>query len=165
MHNNVSQQVLSKRHAKIFYKGNKVFLKDLGSTNGTYINKIRLSRPGEVFHFRNIINNRALLISGKPSKLREVYHGDILQFGSLVTRIQPIIATLSIADMDGVNYSKRQVQKKQCQILNHVFRARNSVLFTPAASQEDITVLSSEESDLDISELGEKEKNEEEEDV
>ena len=45
------------------------------------------------------------------------------------------------------------------------FRARNSVLFTPAASQEDITVLSSEESDLDISELGEKEKTEEEEDV
>ena len=39
------------------------------------------------------------------------------------------------------------------------------MLFTPAASQEDITVLSSEESDLDISELGEKEKTEEVEDV
>ena len=52
-------------------------------------------------------------------------------------------------------------------ISDQVFRARNSVLFTPAASQEDITatVLSSEESDLDISELGEKEKTEEEEDV
>ena len=53
----------------------------------------------------------------------------------------------------------------QCHFKNHFFRARNSVLFTPAASQEDITVLSSEESDLDISELGEKEKTEEEEDV
>ena len=50
-------------------------------------------------------------------------------------------------------------------ISDQVFRARNSVLFTPAASQEDITVLSSEESDLDISELGEKEKTEEVEDV
>ena len=50
-------------------------------------------------------------------------------------------------------------------ISDQVFRARNSVLFTPAASQEDITVLSSEESDLDISESGEKEKTEEEEDV
>lgn len=50
-------------------------------------------------------------------------------------------------------------------ISDQVFRARNSVLFTPAGSQEDITVLSSEESDLDISELGEKEKTEEEEDV
>ena len=40
-------------------------------------------------------------------------------------------------------------------------------MFTPAASQEDITVLSSEESDLDTSEsgFGEKEKTGEEEDV
>ena len=55
----------------------------------------------------------------------------------------------------------------QNQILNSVFRARNSVVFTPAASQEDITVLSSEESDLDTSESGsgEKEKAGEEEDV
>ena len=49
LYKNVLQQVLSKRHAKIFYKGNKVFLKDLGSTNGTYINKVRLSRPGLMF--------------------------------------------------------------------------------------------------------------------
>ena len=50
-------------------------------------------------------------------------------------------------------------------ILNPIFRARNSVVFTPAASQEDITVLSSEESDLDTSESGAKGKTGEEEDV
>ena len=49
--------------------------------------------------------------------------------------------------------------------LDLFIRARNSVVFTPAASQEDITVLSSEESDLDLSEAGIKEKSGEDEDV
>ena len=52
-------QVLSKKHAKIVHKGGTVFLQDLGSTNGTYINKTRLSRPGGdcnfVSHWTSII--------------------------------------------------------------------------------------------------------------
>ena len=43
-------------------------------------------------------------------------------------------------------------------IYEYHFRARNSVLFTPAESQEDITVLSSEESDLDEGDRGAKKK-------
>jgi len=107
-------KVLSKKHAKLVLKGNKLYLQDLGSTNGTYINKFRLSRPG------------------KPSKAREIFTGDIVQFGSLVTQIQPIIATITIANQDGGLWQKR---------------CRNSVLFTPAASQEDITVISEDSDD------------------
>ena len=107
----------------------------------------------------------AFFLSGKPSKLREIYHGDILQFGSLVTQIAPIITNIFISDMDGVNWSKRSSKCSNINFLTFFIRARNSVLFTPAASQEDITVLSSEESDLDLSEAGIKEKSGEDEDV
>ena len=46
---------------------------------------------------------------GKPSKPREIFTGDEVQFGSLVTQIQPVIATIIIADQEGVLFSKRYI--------------------------------------------------------
>ena len=87
-----------------------------------------------------------------------------MQFGSLVTQIQPIIATITIANQDGGLWQKRWNifdLKCECSLLSlisdifHV-RCRNSVLFTPAASQEDITVISEDSDDNnDISDNGE----------
>ena len=76
-------QVLSKKHAKIIHKGGTVFLQDLGSTNGTYINKTRLSRPGGdcifVSHWISIIREtkqteRDLL--RRPGPVRNWGHWD-----------------------------------------------------------------------------------------
>ena len=83
-------QVLSKRHAKLMFKGSKVYLQDRGSTNGSFINKFRLSRPG------------------KPSRMREIFTGDIVQFGNIVTSIAPVIARVTITDLEtGETLAKR----------------------------------------------------------
>lgn len=57
-------KVLSKQHALILYEEGKFFLMDTGSSNGTFVNNIRLSKSLE------------------ESKMTEIFNGDILRFGS-----------------------------------------------------------------------------------
>jgi len=109
-------KVLSKKHAKILCKGNTVTIQDLGSSNGTFVNNSRLSK------------------SGKPSRSREIYNGDIIQFGSFVTEIRPVIARVTVAVVPGNSGQNRNAKRK-------------SVAFTPADSTEDVTVASSDESE------------------
>ncbi|KAJ3713787.1 SMAD/FHA domain-containing protein [Lentinula raphanica] len=39
-------RVLSRQHAEVWEEGNKIFIKDLKSSNGTFINENRLSPEG-----------------------------------------------------------------------------------------------------------------------
>ncbi len=48
----------------LVFEEDKFFLLDTGSSNGTFVNNVRLSRSGE------------------ESKMTRVYSGDILRFGS-----------------------------------------------------------------------------------
>ena len=41
----ISSDGVSRRHAMIFISGENLYVEDLGSTNGTYVNQVRLS-PG-----------------------------------------------------------------------------------------------------------------------
>lgn len=41
---------MSRQHAKIVQRGNRYFLEDLGSTNGTFLRDMRVSQPAELFH-------------------------------------------------------------------------------------------------------------------
>ena len=59
----LKSKVLSRTHAELTFRNNKVYIKDCGSSNGTYINDQRLSEENE------------------PSKEIEMKHGDQLQFG------------------------------------------------------------------------------------
>jgi len=56
-------KVLSRNHAEVSYHNNQVFIKDLRSSNGTFINGKRLSAEG------------------KESSPIELKHGDDLEFG------------------------------------------------------------------------------------
>ena len=57
-------KVLSKQHALLMVEEEKFFLMDTGSSNGTFVNNVRLSR------------------SGDESKMTRIYTGDVLRFGS-----------------------------------------------------------------------------------
>ena len=52
---------VSRRHARIIYQGGKYTIEDLGSTNGTYINRGRRLIPGNP----NILNDGDEIIVGK----------------------------------------------------------------------------------------------------
>merc|ERR1719495_1446706 len=57
-------KVLSKPHALLIFQSGQFFLLDTGSSNGSFVNNIRLSK------------------SGTESELTEIFSGDILRFGS-----------------------------------------------------------------------------------
>ncbi len=57
-------KVLSKQHALLMYDDGQFVLLDTGSSNGTFVNNVRLSRAGE---------------QSEPTRL---YSGDVLRFGS-----------------------------------------------------------------------------------
>ena len=55
---------MSRQHAMIIYEDERFFILDTGSSNGTFVNNIRLSKTGE------------------ESKMTEIFNGDIVRFGS-----------------------------------------------------------------------------------
>ena len=57
-------KVLSRQHAMLIYEEGHFYLIDTGSSNGTFVNNIRLSKSGE------------------ESKMTEIFSSDILRFGS-----------------------------------------------------------------------------------
>ena len=57
-------KVLSRAQAMILFEDEKFFLIDTGSSNGSFVNNIRLSKAGE------------------ESKLTRIYTNDVLRFGS-----------------------------------------------------------------------------------
>ncbi|XP_015790882.1 sarcolemmal membrane-associated protein [Tetranychus urticae] len=82
-------KVLSRNHALLYYEKNKFYLQDTGSSNGTFVNNVRLSNSNET------------------SLPKEIFSGDHVQFGVDVTEsskyltIPCISATLKLYHADG----------------------------------------------------------------
>jgi len=104
-------KVLSRTHAMIMYDEGKFFLLDTGSSNGSFVNNIRLSKCGE------------------ESKITQIYTGDLLRFGSDVVdkaknvTQKCIVAKIKLYYPDGVDCESRPQQSR---------------LFRPQDSFEDI---------------------------
>ncbi|KAI8812245.1 hypothetical protein BJ742DRAFT_51825 [Cladochytrium replicatum] len=58
-----TSKVVSRNHAEMWLKDNQVYIKDIGSSSGTFLNKMRLSP------------------SGKESRPYPIKEGDVVQFG------------------------------------------------------------------------------------
>jgi len=102
-------KVLSRAHAKFLFDEGKFYLVDTSSSNGSFVNNIRLSKCGE------------------ESKVTQVYTGDLIRFGSDVVdkaknvTQKCIVAKLKLFYPDG----------EECE-----GRPTSSRLFRPAESQE-----------------------------
>ena len=101
-------KVLSRAHAKFLFDEGKFYLVDTSSSNGSFVNNIRLSKCGE------------------ESKVTQVYTGDLIRFGSDVVdkaknvTQKCIVAKLKLFYPDG----------EECE-----GRPTSSRLFRPAESQ------------------------------
>ena len=84
-------KVLSRAHAVLCFDEGKFFIVDTGSSNGSFVNNIRLSKCGE------------------ESKVTQLYTGDLLRFGSDVLdkarniTQKCIVARLTLFYPDGTN--------------------------------------------------------------
>merc|ERR1711915_413509 len=107
-------KVLSKTHAQLCLEENRVLIKDSGSSNGTFINNIRLSKPGN------------------ESEPVEVFSGDIIKFGSEVedkskkVKQKPVVIRATIIVDDKVDTRERSPTSKY---------------FRPTESQENLTMV------------------------
>eukprot|EP00092_Neocalanus_flemingeri_P014649 GFUD01015811.1.p1 GENE.GFUD01015811.1~~GFUD01015811.1.p1 ORF type:complete len:777 (-),score=220.64 GFUD01015811.1:932-3262(-) len=104
-------KVLSRSHAMIMFDEGKFFLLDTGSSNGSFVNNIRLSKCGE------------------ESKITQIYTGDLIRFGSDVVdkaknvTQKCIVAKIKLYFPDGIDCESRPAQSR---------------LFRPQDSFEDI---------------------------
>jgi len=93
-------KVLSRNHATILFDEDKFWIVDTGSSNGTFVNNIRLSKCGE------------------ESKVTELFSGDSLRFGSDVVdkarnvTQKCVVAKLSLYHPDGGEYDHRPVTSR-----------------------------------------------------
>jgi pSer/pThr/pTyr-binding forkhead associated (FHA) protein len=63
--------VVSRRHAEVSWVDGRLTLRDLGSSNGTYVNDTRLSSPG----------------LGQPSDAHDLHAGDVVRLANIVMRM------------------------------------------------------------------------------
>ena len=107
--------LVSQDHAEIFRNGSTLYVRDLGSTNGTFVNSIRLAKnasaplkPGDVLHFASaefLIGCLAPGQSGASLRMRTAVHHQLprrlverarhldalLRQRAVVSTLQPIV--------------------------------------------------------------------------
>jgi len=109
-------KVLSKAHALLLFEDEKFFLLDTGSSNGTFVNNIRLSKAGQ------------------ESELTEVFTGDMLKFGA------------DVLDKSRNVTQKCVMMKIQLFLedgTEQIRRPSTSRLFRPSDSYEDVSIVTS----------------------
>ena len=93
-------KVLSRNHATILFDEDKFWIVDTGSSNGTFVNNIRLSKCGE------------------ESMVTELFSGDSLRFGSDVVdkarnvTQKCVVAKIRLYHPDGGEYDHRPVTSR-----------------------------------------------------
>jgi len=122
-------KVLSRNHANLSFEDGKFFIQDTGSSNGTFINNIRLSKCGE------------------QSKLTEIYSEDTLRFGSDVVdkaknvTQKCVVVALRLWYPDGLEYdfrptSSRLYRKSSDGAADDVIKEKNELLGRVVALEE-----------------------------
>eukprot|EP00094_Tigriopus_californicus_P001080 TCALIF_01045-PA protein Name:"Similar to Adpgk ADP-dependent glucokinase (Mus musculus)" AED:0.27 eAED:0.27 QI:205/0.53/0.35/0.64/0.92/0.85/14/0/1299 len=107
-------KVLSRQHAILMYEDDKFYLMDTGSSNGSFVNNIRLSKSGE------------------ESKLTRIYTNDVLRFGSDVVDKQRQITQKCVVMKVRLFYPDGPEVES---------RPSESRLFRPNDSMEDLSAL------------------------
>nr|WP_307727580.1 FHA domain-containing protein [Massilia sp. ST3] len=90
---------LSRRHAHLFLKGGALYVEDLGSTNGTFVNGARLDE-----HARALQDGDVLAFGGRHFVYRVALQWEPLEVDPTVTRIGVVTAAAPLADADRTTF-------------------------------------------------------------
>ena len=121
-------KVLSRSHASLSWEGGRFFVQDTGSSNGTFVNNIRLSKCGEESKVWARVDNNLDLPDTIHYQVTEIFTGDSLRFGSDVVdkarnvTQKCVVARLTLLDPDTGAEAET--------------RPRHSRLFRPGSSEE-----------------------------
>lgn len=94
---------VSRRHARIFLQNDLYYIEDLGSSNGTFINGERLSKPRRLKHSDKISLGRSIVLEyqgDEPSVYSTMLEGAPPSVSA--TNIEGAPASISATAMDGV---------------------------------------------------------------
>lgn len=84
---------ISRRHARVFQQGELVFIEDLGSTNGTFVNGTRISSPKQLHHGDQITLAEstvfAFSVAGQPAVAQPAPVQDLPQVQEIVAQPAP----------------------------------------------------------------------------
>lgn len=102
----LADEMISRQHARIFYRTGRWLIEDLGSANGTFIDGMEVSRPMPVFSGNQIRCGETTLefsdgeTPGQPARVQE--EEDIDPFGSTIVASVP-------SDEDSVIMSAKEI--------------------------------------------------------
>ncbi|MEH6435897.1 FHA domain-containing protein [Massilia sp. DD77] len=90
---------LSRRHAHLFLKGGALYVEDLGSTNGSFVNGARLDE-----HARVLQDGDVLAFGGRHFVYRVALQWEPLEADPTLTRIGMVTAAAPVADADRTTF-------------------------------------------------------------
>lgn len=102
----LADEMISRQHARVFYRTGRWLIEDLGSANGTFIDGMEVSRPMPVFSGNQIRCGETTLefsdgeTPGQPARVQE--EEDIDPFGSTIVASVP-------SDEDSVIMSAKEI--------------------------------------------------------
>ena len=110
-------QVLSKPQAALRFSGGKFVLKDVGSSNGTFINNFRLSQAGLESEETVIYSDDVLRCRQKVLEVDFIYKGELfLRFGSEIEtdghKSKCVICKVRIYSPDGAEGKARAISDR-----------------------------------------------------
>lgn len=109
----ISAPSVSRKHAQVEQRGNSLWLSDLGSRNGTFVNRAQITEPQEVFH------GDVLHVGTVELRLIDAHHTQAMSVDEEGGDETKFISTTSLSEKfpSGVRELEKLIKEEQVQMV------------------------------------------------